>query len=259
MPMSSSKEDPMPQTSRLGPVLVLGTILTGGCDVAGLFGELEQSRTLVNVSVTHHASVEQGMFPDRGGEGETRTFETDEGWTVSLTSAYFTTASVTLHRCGGDAVALDMYWGPLAEDITLRDLDMLTVGGVEVDATEFCAVDVDYGPYPETSRMAGLEPEIAGASFYLAGFATKGELAVPFEVRSSEAFGATLDLSTIADGRPLEIHGGEDFPVELAVSKTYDRVFDGVDFESASSDELADQVAAVLALESRVSLDRVTP
>jgi len=246
----------MPHAPRLASVLVLGTLFVGGCDINSLFHDLDHPKTLVNVSVTHHASMEQGTFPDRGGEGEMRVFETDEGWTISLVSAFFTTASVTLHECAGGPVALDMYWGPLAEDITARDLDMMTVGGVEVAATEFCAVDVHYGPFPETSHMAGIDERVAGATFYLRGTAAKGDLVIPFEVRSTEAFDVTLDMSTIEDGEPLSVAGGEDFPIELALSKTYDRVFDGIDFETATTDDLEAQTAAALALESRISLDR---
>ena len=91
----------MPYAPRLASVLVLGTLFVGGCDIQDPFGQLERGKTLVNVSVTHHASMEQGVFPDRGGEGEERTFETDEGWTVTLLSAFFTTADVTLHECAG--------------------------------------------------------------------------------------------------------------------------------------------------------------
>lgn len=249
----------MPNTTRLASVLALGALVAGGCDLNDMFHDLDNPRTLINVSVTHHATAEAGAFPDRGGEGEMRTFETDEGWTIALVSAYFTTASVTLHGCDGDEVSLDMYWGPLAEDITGRDLDMLTVGGVEVDASEFCTLDVHYGPYPDSSNMNGIDERVAGATFYLQGAATKGDVVVPFEIRSTEAFDASLDMSTIAAGKPLRVDGGEDFPVELALSKTYDRIFDGLDFETASQDDLAAQVGAVLALESRVALDRVAP
>ena len=39
-----------------------------------------------------------------------------------------------------------------------------------------------------------------------------------------------VDLSQVDDGAPLRISGGEDFPVELVLSKTYGRLFDAVDF-----------------------------
>ncbi len=245
--------------TRLASILALATTLISGCELAEMFSDLDHPRTLVNVSITHHATAQQGAFPDRGGEGETRSFATDDGWNIVLVRAYFTTANVVLHACDGAKVPLDMYWGPLAEDITGRDLDMLTVGGVEVDATEFCTMDVHYGPYPDTSNFAGLDPQMAGATFYLEGTASKGDQMVPFEIRSDRSFDASLDMSTIANGEPLTIHGGEDYPVELALSKTYDRIFDGIDFATVSSDDLVAQVGAVLTLESRVGLDQVAP
>ncbi len=251
----------MPHRPRYTSALVLGllgaTAFLGGCDLQEVFDDLDNPRTLVNVSVTHHATAEGGTFPDRGGDGEARTFETDEGWTITLVSGFVTTASITLHGCDGDDIALDMYWGPLAEDITGHDLAMSTVGGVSVAAAEFCGLGVEYGPYPADGPMDGLDARVAGATFYFTGAATRGDTVVPFEIRSSASLRTELDMSTIAAGAPLRVDGGEDFPVELALSKTYDRLFDTVDFETVSPEDLAEGVGAVLTLESRVGLDRV--
>jgi len=240
-------------------VVALGATLGSGCELAEVFGDLDNPRTLVNVSTTHHATALQGVFPDKGGDGEIREFDTDMGWSIMLVRAYFTTADVTLVGCDGESTALDMYHGPLVEDLTARDLEMLTVGGIEVKATEFCAMQVHYGPYPHTSSTDGLDPRIGGATFYLEGAAVRGDVVIPFEIRSEASFDAELDLSSIDAGRPLSVEGGEDFPVELALSKTYDRLFDGLDFETATADDLAQQVGAVLALESRVGLNTVAP
>lgn len=247
-------------TLRCRPALVLvATSMLGACDLADLIDNPQGAHTLVSVSVTHHASPENGSFPDRGGEGEMRTFDTDEGWTVALVAAFVTTQAVELGRCEGDAVALDMYHGPLAEDITGRDLELLTVGGIEVRAAEFCDVRVTYGPYPTSASMQGLEPLVAGATFYLRGAATKGDVVVPFEIRSDRTLHAALDVSEIDDGAPLRVLGDEAFPIELALSKSYDRVLDGIDFASATNADLEAQVAASLELESRVAMDAVSP
>lgn len=247
-------------TPRFRSALVLvASSLLGACDLADLIDNPEGAHTLVSVSITHHATPEDGSFPDRGGEGEMRTFDTDEGWSISLVAAFVTTQAVDLGRCDGDEIALDMYHGPLAEDFTSRDLELLTVGGVEVRAAEFCAVNVTYGPYPTSASTQSLEPLIAGATFYLRGAATKNGVVVPFEVRSARTLHATLDVSQLDDGAPLSVDGGEDFPIELALSKTYDRVFDGIDFASATDADLEAQVAASLELESRVAQDAVTP
>jgi hypothetical protein len=238
-------------------LLVLGATLSSGCELADILGKTDNPRTLVNVSTTHHATAAEGVFPDKGGDGEIREFDTDMGWSITLVRAYFTTADVTLVDCDGESTALDMYHGPLAEDVTARDLEMLTVGGALVKSAEFCAMQVHYGPYPQTSSTNGLDPRITGATFYLEGAAVRGDVVVPFEIRSDAPVDAELDLSSIDAGRPLTVDGSEDFPVELALSKTYDRLFDSVDFETATAEDLVLQVGAALALESRVGLDRV--
>ncbi len=242
-------------------LLVLGATLssTAGCELADVLGGIDNPRTLVNVSTTHHATAAQGVFPDKGGDGEIREFDTDLGWSITLVRAYFTTADITLVECDGESTSLDMYHGPLAEDVTARDLEMLTVGGIEVRSAEFCAMQVHYGPYPMTSSTNGLDPRIAGATFYLEGAAVRGDVVIPFEIRSDMPIDAELDLSAIDAGGPLVVDGKEEFPVELALSKTYDRLFDGVDFETATADDLTLQVGAALALESRVGLDGVAP
>jgi hypothetical protein len=244
---------------RASALVLVATSLLAGCDLADLIDNPHGAHTLVNVAVTHHASPEDGSFPDRGGEGEMRTFDTDEGWTVSLVAAFVTTQAVELGRCDGEPLVLDMYHGPIAEDITGRDLELLNVGGAQVRAAEFCDVQVTYGPYPTSASMQGLEPLVAGATFYLRGAATKGDVVVPFEIRSDRTLHATLDVSTIEDGAPLRVVGDEEFPIELALSKSYDRVLDGIDFASATNADLEAQVAASLELESRIGIDAVSP
>jgi hypothetical protein len=120
-------------------------------------------------------------------------------------------------------------------------------------------MNVHYGPYPLGASSDGLDPRIVGATFLIEGAAVRGDLVIPFEIRSEASIDVELDMSTIDAGRPLFVDGGEDFPIELALSKTYDRLFDGVDFETATADDLVEQVGAVLALESRVGLDTVAP
>ena len=38
--------------------------------------------------------------------------------------------------------------------------------------------------------------------------------------------------------RPVRVTGDEDFPVELTLAKTYDRLFDGIDFGAADEADL---------------------
>lgn len=242
-------------TRNVSTLLVLAAILVPGCDVLDPLGDLEHDRTLLSVAVTHHATLEAGGYPDRGGAGELRTFDTDEGWTVTLLNAFVTSAGVTLHGCNEARVDLGLYSGPLAEDLRGADLDTLTLGGVDLGASEFCGATITYGPYPTNSPMTGLEPEVAGATFWIDGGATLGDTTVPFQLRSEAPIVVDVDLSTIADGGPLRIRGSEDFPVELVLSKTYDRLFDAVDFTTATNDDLTAQVTAALALETRATVD----
>ncbi|MFO0633470.1 MAG: hypothetical protein U0168_11530 [Nannocystaceae bacterium] len=247
--------------NRLAPtalILALATVAPG-CDLVEMFDDLEHPRTLVSVAVTHHATAQDGSFPYRGGDGEMRVFDTDEGWSVTLLGAYVTTTAVVLHRCDDANVDLELYRGPFAEDFRREDLDMFTLGGVDLGASSYCSATVTYGPYPQGASMNGLDPEVEGATFYLDGGATKGDVTVPFTLRSDAVIAVEVDLSQVQDGGPLVVHGGEDFPIELVVSKTYDRFFDAVDFEVATTEELQVQVAAALELETRADLDAVSP
>lgn len=242
----------MSRLTRTASVLGLLASFSTGCDI---LDDLENPRTLVNLSVTHHATPEAGSFPDRGADGQMRTFETDDGWTVTLMKAYITTSGGSLHGCDDRELAFDPYWGPVAEDIKAQDLDVQTLAGIQVEAAQFCGISVEYGPDP--TQTAGVE--FGGATFYLQGGASKGDVMVPFTITSNEALHVELDVSAMEAGRPLVVQGDESFPVELTVSKTYDRFFDGIDFATASEEDLQAQVASVLALETEVSLGRVTP
>ena len=78
---------------------------------------------------------------------------------------------------------------------------------------------------------------------------------VPFEVEVASASDVHLDLAAGPDG-PLNISGNEPFPVELTVSKTYDRLFDGVDFSDFSEEDRAANAVAILELETAVIVSR---
>ncbi|HET6582522.1 MAG TPA: hypothetical protein VFG69_03725, partial [Nannocystaceae bacterium] len=143
--------------------LSLAVSLAAGCELQSLFDDLQNDRTLVDVLVTHHATPEGGMFPDRGGDGEMRLFETDAGWTIQLVDAIVVTSATTLHECDDASVAIDMYWGALPEDLSDTDLDALTLGSTKVDSAEFCGLTVHYGPYePDHSSAPRSNDKIDG-------------------------------------------------------------------------------------------------
>jgi hypothetical protein len=240
-----------------GQILIGVVALSAGCEFFDAF-DPDAGQTIVNVFSTHHATAENGVVPDLGGEGEARVFDNDEGWTVHLGKGYVTTHGVTLHRCDGDVMAIDPYFGALAEDLSAADLARLTVGGVEVGPVEFCSMTVHYGPFDAASGElpSGAQPDdVDGVTLVLAGWATHGEDSVPFEIRSDASLDVHLDLSVAANGDPVRVTGDEDFPVELTLAKTYDRFFDGIDFDTIAEADLAPQTLALLELETRVAAD----
>ncbi len=253
----------MTAASRLVPLLFLGAVAVAGCDLAGALDDLRSSSTLVNVSVTHHGTPTAAGFPDHGSGGEVRQFVTDEGWTILLTRAYVVTSELALQRCDAIDMPIDSYRGAVAEDIIAADLELHTVGGTEVEHAYLCGLRVKYAPYTSTNdaRVAG-PADIDGATVFFAGAARKGEADLAFTARSIETIDVELDLSELDSGGPVVVSGDEHFPIELNVSKTYDRFFDGIDFSSFASgaeidQALTRQVEALLAMETRVGLGGV--
>lgn len=240
---------------RTALLLTAAMLSIPGCDVLdGLEGDRS---AMVQVHVTHHATPEAGVFPDRGEEGEFRTFETDEGWTVTLQEAFVVTASATLVACDGSTLPLGLYWGALPENITDSDLGLFSFGGAEVEPGDYCSVRVEYGPYvpgdvAAPHDMPEDEDALVGATAYVRGFAQKGDEMVLFELRATDRISVEVDVQA-EDGGPLRVSGDEPFPVELTLSKTYDRFFDAVDFATLDESDLSANMMAVLGSETRVS------
>jgi hypothetical protein len=245
----------MPRLSSASLALAAVSFLAGGCDLLDVLNA--PGDTLVTVFANHHATPEDGRVPDRGGDGELRVFENDEGWTVHLTEGLITTKGATLERCDGVESAVDFYFGSVAEDLRSADLDRTTLGGTEVGAGAFCGLTVHYGQFSAETDEAPTVRDLAvvdGTTIYLAGYAERGEQTVPFEIAVEAERDVHIDFEDLPGGE-LRISGDEPFPVELTVSKTYDRFFDGVDFGTVSADDLQQNALAVLELETRADLD----
>lgn len=244
------------RTLAAAAVLSFTAAFGSGCDLIDAFKN--EGSTLVQLMVTHHATPQDGTFPQLT-VGDAATFETDEGWTVSLRAAYITTASASLHECSGGSVEFDSFRGPLPEDINSEDLDLLTFAAVEVEASSYCGMTVEYGPFvtdDETARaydMGDDASKIRNATYYFEGVARRGDVSVDFELQGDGTASADLDISSIMNGGPLTISADEAFPIDLTLSKTYDRFFDGVDFSSFDAEDMDANIMAVLELESRVS------
>jgi hypothetical protein len=238
---------------------LLATLAPGCGFIDSINESLDADRqAMVQVHVTHHGTPVDGVFPDHGEAGEARVFETDEGWTVTLQEAFVVTRAASLIACDGTVIDLDLYWGALPESFNAGDLDLSTFGGMEVDAGTYCAVEVDYGPF-EGAESAAPNAEnlddLTGATAYVEGFAQRGDELVVFSLRADDLLSVRVELD-----EPLEVHGDEAFPVELTLSKTYDRLFDAIDFSALSEDDLSRNAMAVLGIETRVSVGtRVTP
>jgi hypothetical protein len=238
----------------LSSFALAAVVSSSGCELADAFSG--KNGTLVQVSTTHHATPEDGLFPSRGGDGEFRVFETDEGWQVTLVEAFVVTRDLQLEDCSGNVIDVELYWGHLAEDIKVTDLDPVTVGGTELSDVSLCGVTVTYGPFDATTTDGPSEDDamVHGATIYLKGFAERRNKQVPFEIRATDDVRSHLDLLQAGNG-PVRIDGNEAFPVELTFSKTYDRFFDGVDFSTFSAEDLEAQVLAVLELETQLRVN----
>jgi hypothetical protein len=235
---------------------------SAGCNA---FDRFEEGGATVFVFATHHATPEDGAFPGRGEEDMPRVFDTDAGWRVTLLEGYVTMSAVTLIACNGSERELNMFWGPCPEDLKDEDLATLTVAGNRANEGDYCGLRVTYAAYEtpvvdesadETRHETPTNPAVQGASVYLRGGAQLGDGDfTQFELAIPDTVVVELDLSNIeGDGRPLNVAHREDFPKELLVSKTYDRFFDGVDFDSFDPADLQARLPQVLEEETRISL-----
>jgi len=240
-------------TLRATLALAAASLLSGGCDLVDALAPA--GGTLITVFANHQATTENGTVPDRGGAGELRVFENDLGWTVHLAEGLVTTTGVTLERCDGRTAPVDFYFGTVAEDLRSADIDRRTLGGAEVGKGSFCGMVVHYGPFSAATDQppSQMDPsKLDGATVYLTGFAQRGEERVRFEIAAPKPVDVFVDLSS----HPIDISGNEAFPVEVTVTKVYDRFFDGVDFADSEQEDLVANATAMLELETIANVAR---
>lgn len=204
------------------------------------------------------------MFPDYGDDLQPRVFDLDGGWELTLAESYVTIASTTLVSCSGQEHSMRMFWGPCPEDLRRADLEVLTVSGNKVPAGDYCELRVQYAPYQmpviddetETRHVIPTLEAVEGDSIFLRGIARREgeEDGVQFQLENGEDFVVSLDLTNLeGEGNPLTIREGQDFPTELTVTKTYDRFFDGVDWDNFDEAALTDTIDEILADQTRVT------
>lgn len=238
------------------------TFLLAMTAVVGCEG-LTDDGSLVNVFATHHASPENGKFPDRGAAGQPRTFDLPGGRELLLSDPYVTISALTLVSCGGREHSLKMFWGPCPEDLRTGDLELLTVAGGRVDSGDYCELKIDYSAYEmptideqlKTRHVVPSNDSVDGATIYLRGVARTGDPSedVLFELRNRESFTVTLDLlGPKGPGRPLSVRDDEAFPEQLTISKTYDRFFDGIDWENFDAVAAENELDEILTDQTQV-------
>lgn len=202
--------------------------LVSGCD---LFAALTETSAIVDVFTASHSTPdEQGELPER--EGDQLVFTNDMGWEVFVDEAYVTTTAVTLQACDGERFDIEMYWGAFAENLPeTGDLEVQGVGAVRANSGTYCSVLVEYGPF-EGGDTPMDNPDAIGTTVYIAGKALKDGVIVPFTWKTSVALEVEVDISEVQQGKPFEIRKTEYVSKKLTVAKTYDRFFDGVDFDA---------------------------
>lgn len=211
----------------------------------------------ITVQAVHHATPDRlGNIPNLGNSGEARRFDSDEGWSITLGEGFATIASVVLEDCYGQFAEIELQNGVIAEDFNAADLTPQLIGTLEVGKVDICAVTVRYAPFDDSlSEVKPRSANIEGNTVYLSGLATKSGVEAPFEIRAAATLEVRRELKN-AEGLPLRVSGNESFPIELHLSKTYDRFFDGIDFNAAGGADLAQQALAVLELETRIGTSR---
>lgn len=223
--------------STLAALLVPTLALASGCD---LLEQLTKHTGIVDVFAASHGTPdEQGNLPTRNGEQ--LIFVNDMGWEIFVDEAYVTTAGVTLQACDGERFDVELYWGPLAEDIgQTADSKIAGLGGVRADSGTYCELQVEYAPMAEDVP----NPDAAGTTVYLTGSALKDGEHIDFLWKSAVEVHVDIDITAIEAGKPFRISEDQQFSKKLTVSKTYNRFFDGVDFAEVLTQSDIDALVA---------------
>lgn len=238
---------PSPTRTILAPCLA---ILCSGCALVDLIDG--DPVATVGFFATHAGTIGDEGYPNLGDAETTRVFMTDQGYQVSLSEAYVTTAEVRFVACGEPSgTSIEMFWGPCPEDfVGSDDLNSVPLGAVTVTEGEYCAIEVDFGPFVPPmggdTHIAVGNPMIQDNTIVIMGVARRGEPPMleeyPFEIVSDATLTTRVDVSKLENGGPVTLED-ENFTRDLTIIKTYDTFFNGIDFAVASP---ADIEAAVL-------------
>jgi hypothetical protein len=215
----------------------------------------------VNVFTAHHGTAVSSAFPSYGAEGISRVFTNDLGWTIRLTEAYVTTKNVELVACNGGTTDVSLYWGPWAEDIiAIGDTLVQGIGGVTSEPSSFCSVRVSYQPfyYNEITTAGGentpSNAEMDGQTVLLSYVASLDGNEISGTFTTQAAVIAEIDTASIIDDGPIKVAADQRVPVEITLSKTYDKFFEGIDFLTATDADIEASVLASLEMDSKATI-----
>lgn len=221
--------------------ILLGASLSTACDGKSIL-------TVINAA--HHGTRVDGKLPDLGDTDKARVFVNDQGWTVTLSAGFVVTAFAQLETCDGETIEVGTPFGPYPEYWSEQDKNVTDFGFADLPEATYCKLILEYGRYQ--SSVAGMAEdtpfpvkdvtEVEGRTVLLAGYAEKddgmgGSITHNFVLESDQTIRVPLDLSKISpSGGAFTITGDENATPNLTILKTYDALFQGVDFASLDTD-----------------------
>lgn len=230
-------------------------MMLAGCDVDSVV----DSRAHVRILAVHHGTPDPaGDYPDYGADEKPRIFTNDQGWEITLFESYFVLTGVAVGRCGGGNErwqTFDMHFGTWAENVRDEDLSPRAIASADLPGAHYCDMQVLYGPFEDTTVAESPDTAgVVGHSAYVQGQAVRdGSDPIAFEVAIPDEILVELDLGAMSpEGDPLRIEGSENLQTDIVVAKTYDRVFDGVDFSNFSDADLRQRLTRFLRSETHL-------
>lgn len=184
----------------------------------------------------------------------------DRGDVITVTDGYIVSRSVTANECAhthtdslfswliehllpnaaqaghgtayDPALVYESFVEPLAAPVTRE------WGTVTVPEPSYCAAHYLVAMANETT--VGADEALYGTSLHLVGTvrAPGATAAQPFEIRAALGWGTINDLLRASDAAPVHAQIGTT-PIHIAIERRLDTLFDGLDFASSTTDELA--------------------
>ncbi len=191
------------------------------------------------VYAVHHGTDDGDSFPpDLTPHPDWREFETDEGYAIKLAEGFRVFVGLDFISCAGAAYPVRLQYYPRFESVVdTEDTERTTVGTLDLPPGTYCALDIHYGPYEyppsgsEDPRPG--EKELDGKTVLLRGSADDEH---DFDWAKSLDFTVRRSLAEIDAGGALRIDRDAGNAKRIAVTLTYDRLLDGVDFDDSSPD-----------------------